>query len=205
MVSKFNFLEFWLLLSRVAPYCSSLPWTVWKSVVLTFRGAYTPHSVDTFNFCNHEVESSMSVTYLGLPICTTQKSTRDELISHFINQTRKAYGVLVPCKLKYNRQIPARLYSFVNPHLLALSPFWPIFTATDVKYIRSIYFKYAKFLLKLPLWIRNTHVSIKYSLTEPVQRVKDRRDRFAAGLYANNMKKLRYLKELKRLRPKVEP
>ena len=30
LVSKFRFLEFRLLLSRVAPYYSSLPRTVWK-------------------------------------------------------------------------------------------------------------------------------------------------------------------------------
>ena len=29
LASKFHFLEFWLLLSRVAPYYSSLPRTVW--------------------------------------------------------------------------------------------------------------------------------------------------------------------------------
>ena len=29
LASKFYFLEFWLLLSRVAPYYSSLPRTVW--------------------------------------------------------------------------------------------------------------------------------------------------------------------------------
>ena len=29
LVSKFHFLEFWLLLSLVTPYYTSLPWTVW--------------------------------------------------------------------------------------------------------------------------------------------------------------------------------
>ena len=45
---------------------------------------------------------------------------------------------------------------------------------------------YANFLLKVPLWIRNTRIMKKNSLTEPVQRVKDRRDRFAVGLDANH-------------------
>ena len=37
LISKFNFLEFWLLLSRVAPYYSSLPRTVlqfWNNQLL---------------------------------------------------------------------------------------------------------------------------------------------------------------------------
>ena len=34
LASKFRFLEFRLLLSRVAPYYSSLPRTVWQSMLL---------------------------------------------------------------------------------------------------------------------------------------------------------------------------
>ena len=38
LASKFYFLEFWLLLSRVAPYYSSLPRTVWYSVSAEYVG-----------------------------------------------------------------------------------------------------------------------------------------------------------------------
>ena len=44
LASKFRFLEFRLLLSRVAPYYSSLPRTVWKENNSVFRGFWHYYS-----------------------------------------------------------------------------------------------------------------------------------------------------------------
>ena len=41
---KFHFLDFWLLLSRVAPYYSSLPRIVWKENNSVFRGSWHYYS-----------------------------------------------------------------------------------------------------------------------------------------------------------------
>ena len=66
--------------------------------------------------------------YLGLPIGSALKHTLEFLAARL----RKAYGLLVLCKARYNRRVISKIYNvFSVSHLLALSPFWNIFITSD--------------------------------------------------------------------------
>ena len=119
----------------------------WKSVPDGF----------TIALGNTNVKPVQFITYLGLPIGSTLKTTRRLLIDHLQKRIGFAYSKIVSNKLRCNRKVLARLYNaIVLPYFLYLSPFWRIFPDCDKRKLRSVFFKYAKFLLRLPLWSRNS-------------------------------------------------
>ena len=156
-----------------------------KSEVLTFGKSVG--DVGCVQLGNQSVQLSACIKYLGLPIGDSVKTTRALLISHLSEKLRKAFGVLVCCKACYSRRILARVYNaFAMPHVLALTPFWNMFTATDKKTIRSVYFRFAKFLLCIPLWARNKRLVSAYGLTEPLTVAEQRRGRYFSRLDRTN-------------------
>ena len=106
---------------------------------------------------NQSVQLSACIKYLGLPVGDSVKTTWALLISHLSEKLRKAFGVIVHCKPCYSRRILARVYN-------ALTPFWNVFTASDKKTIRSVYFHFVKFLLCIPLWARHKRLVSAYGL-----------------------------------------
>lgn len=151
-----------------------------KSEVLVFNSRVKDSVPVDVIFGIYTIKSSSKIMYLGLPICSDLKETRDCLVSLFAVKTRRAYGILVSMKCHFNRFLLARVYNaFVLPHVLALSPFWKIFTSSDRRNIRSIFYRYGKYLLRLPVWMRNSNISLKYGIADPLIAVLNRRVRFA--------------------------
>ena len=102
---------------------------------------------------NQSVQLSVFIKYLGLHIGGSVKTTRALLITHLSEKRRKAFGVIVCCKSSNNRRILGRVYNaFAMPHVLTLTPFWSVFTATDEKTFRSVSFRFATFLLCFPMF-----------------------------------------------------
>ena len=154
-----------------------------KSEVVVFRRNAKDSTPISVLLGDTAVSSKPSLTYLGLPIASDLRSTREALVEHFSEKARKAYGLLLPCKRMYNRHILGRLYSvFVIPHVLSLSPFWSLFTETDKRSVRRVYYKYAKYLLSVPPWERNSRVSKNYSVVDPTTAATERIVRFRRSL-----------------------
>ena len=138
-----------------------------KSKVLLFNWPETlkPESI---TLGNTNIAPADHITYLGLPIGQTLKHTRALLIKHLEKRTSFAYSKMVAKKFSFNRMILARLYNaLVLPHFLYLSPFWRTFPQTTKHKLRSIFFKYAKYLLRFPPWTRNTYLIRKYKVADP--------------------------------------
>ena len=60
------------------------------------------------------------------------------------------------------------------PPLLALVSFWKIFTATKKKAICTAFYRYAKFLVRLPLWHSNGDICRKCKVSKPSMAIERR-------------------------------
>ena len=56
----------------------------------------------------------------------------------------------------------------VLPHVFYLAPFTVILNESDKKQIRKLFFLYAKFLLSVPIWSRNTVVKQYYGVLDRI-------------------------------------
>ena len=80
----------------------------------------------------------------------------------------RAYGTIVSSQFHLNRAHLARIYySVVLSHIFYLLPFYPIFSECDLLRMKRFFFKFAKLLLLVPPWTRNSHLMKKYSLSDP--------------------------------------
>ena len=137
-----------------------------KSEVILFN--WRNPSTSLINMDGSLVKPSDHITYLGLPIGTSIGHTRRLLISHVERKISISYAVIVKSKLRFNRYILASIYNATAlPHLLYIAPFWRFFTVTDKKHLRSIFFRFAKYLLHLPPWTRNRKIIHLYKLSDP--------------------------------------
>ena len=133
------------------------------------------------------IKDQKRLKYLGVPIGKNPRSTRILRKDFFANKTRKAYGLLLVLKFKFNRHINTTLYNaFVVPHLLALAPFWSLFSQTDVSDIKKYFHKYAKYLLILPLWTSNATLSTRHGVASPVRTVEKRNELYITRLGSNS-------------------
>ena len=126
-----------------------------KSQVLlfNFNRSETP---DRVNLGDSDVVPLQELVYLGLPIGTSLKSTRKLLIARTERKIRNAYAGAVGSQLNLGKRHLAKVYNAVSlPHVLYLVPFWDIFNQSDKIEIRRAYFKYLKFLIRVPPWTRN--------------------------------------------------
>ena len=154
-----------------------------KSECIKFNSKRPGSDSTTVTLGDSDIELSSSLTYLGLPLGTDLKSTCAGLLGHFSTKARTAYVLLVNAKTRYSKNVLARLYNaYTIPHVLALAPFWKLFTMTDLRTIRKLYYKYAKYLLSLPLWARNRKVTQLYGVTDPFVAVDQRRAEFVSSL-----------------------
>ena len=91
------------------------------------------------------------IVYLGIPIGRSMLETRHLLQSHLQKRISLAYSRVEVYKRQFDRRILAQLYSgMALLRYLYLSPFRRIFQNEDKKELRSTYYKYAKYLLRLP-------------------------------------------------------
>jgi len=72
--------------------------------------------------------------------------------------------------------------AFSGPHLLALLPFWSVFSTSDKRACRSIFFWYTDFLLGVPLLAENRRMVSIYGIVDPYVVVVERRFRFEQSL-----------------------
>ena len=118
------------------------------------------------------------LTYLGVPIGSNLGTTHLLLKEFFAKNSRKAYSLLVALKYKLNHRILTSVYNaFVVPHLFAFAPFWFLLTASYIKDIRKCFYKYAKYLLRLPLWTNKSSLSSRYGVVSPASTVQKRNER----------------------------
>ena len=123
------------------------------------------------------------IVYLGLPIGRSILETRRLLLSHFQKWSSFMYSCIVANKRKFDCRLLAQVYNaMILPQYMYLSPFWRIFTATDELKLLSIYNKYAKFLLRLPPWTSNRHVTRQYSVTNPEEAILSQIDRYNSSV-----------------------
>ena len=79
------------------------------------------------------------MTYLTVRIGSNFRATRQLQKELFSRKSRKAYGLLVALKFRFNRRILARVYNtFVVLHLLALASFLSLLTASTIRLYRSV-------------------------------------------------------------------
>jgi hypothetical protein len=108
------------------------------------------------------------LTYLGLPIGKNLKKTKQLMLENMESKIRRSYGAIVSSQFHLNRALLARIYNSVSlSHILYLVPFCRIFSEFDRLRMKRAFFRYAKFLLRVPPWTRNSYLIRKYSLSDP--------------------------------------
>ena len=86
---------------------------------------------------------------------------------------RVGYAKISPNRGRYNQNGLCRLYSsFCAPAVFYLSGFAFLLRKKDTKKIHSGYFKYCKYLLRLPRWYRNHTVVSKFDIVDVPSRLK---------------------------------
>ena len=139
-----------------------------KTEFLVFNSTKRDAPEPTVSVDSATIAPSSSLKYLGLLYGRDKKATRILCLDTLMSNLRISYAKLAPLKYSYNRQILARLYRAVAlPHILYLSPVWEWFTETERLKARSAFCKYLKFLLRVPLFERNTFLLDKYLIPEP--------------------------------------
>ena len=83
-------------------------------------------------------------------------TTCSSLVNQAVKNLRVAYGKISPNKSRYNRNGLCMIYNaYCAPVLLFLSGMAHLFRKKDRHTLRTAYFRYCKFLLRLPRWHRN--------------------------------------------------
>ena len=114
---------------------------------------------------------------------STKYTIRLLLLSHFQKRSSFTYRCIVTNKRKFDRRLLAQVYnSMILPHYLYLRPFWRIFTATDKLKLRSLYYKYAKLLLRLPPWTSNRYVTHQYRVANHEEAIRSQIDRYNSSV-----------------------
>ena len=156
-----NFIQFQVEYGKIG-----LQFNEKKSDVLLFN-AKQGSAVDV-RLGGATVRLAEHIVYLGIPIGRSMLETRHLLQSHLQKRISLAYSRVVVYKRQFDRRILAHLYNAMAlPHYLYLSPFWRIFQKEDKKELRSTYYKYAKYLLRLPPWTSNRIVTSRYGIIDP--------------------------------------
>ena len=176
--------QLWSFYKEKSLDCSKLQF----KVILFFNGSKNKLSINlSVKIGNTLIKPCESLMYLGLPISSSLKDTCSALTNHLCSHLQASYGLLVANKYCFNHPLLAQLYNaFITPHLLSLVPFWKIFTATEKKAICNAFYRYAKFLLCLPLWHRNGDISRKCKVTNPSMAIERRISKFSTNVLRAN-------------------
>jgi hypothetical protein len=107
----------------------------------------------------------VSLKYLELSYGTSIRATRSFIIKALKEKLRKSYGLLSRVKVNSIRKhLVVFITSFFAPNVFFLVHIWKFFTASERKQIRSLFFRFCKNLLRIPIWTRNRYISRHYSL-----------------------------------------
>ena len=94
---------------------------------------------------------SASIKWLGLSFSTSLSSTCSAITSSVLKRMWVGYAKISPKRGRYSRKGLCRLHSsFCAPAVFYLSGFAVLLRKKNKKKIRSGYFKYCKYLLRLP-------------------------------------------------------
>ena len=119
-----------------------------KCEFLYFR---SPPPASTFWLGSSTIPCLASIKWLGLSFSTPLSSTCSAVTSRVLKSMRVGYGKISPNRGRYNRKGLCCLYaSFCAPAVFYVSGIAFLLCKKDTKKIRSGYFKYCKFLLRLP-------------------------------------------------------
>ena len=114
------------------------------------------------------VKPSESITYLGLPIGRSLHSTGMLLVRHVEVKIRIAYGSIIGNRHRFCRKYLASLYNAIAlPHVLYIAPFWKYLSSAQCAKVRVLFFRFAKFLLRLPPWTSNSYIMRNYGVSDP--------------------------------------
>ena len=137
-----------------------------KSEVLLYNWKNDPPTNITLGDCS--VKPVDKIVYLGLPIGSSLQHTRSLLISHLERRISSSYALIVKSTLRFNRPLLASIYNATAlPHILYVTPFWKLLANREKSKIRSLFFRFAKYLLKLPPWTKNSFLIRRYNLADP--------------------------------------
>ena len=121
----------------------------------------TPLACNTFTVPRVPV-----IKWLGISICESVGSIRRKFICDSKDKLKAGYGKIVANRGRFNRHGLAKLYcSFCDHAILSASGLYPLFTKHDLKQMKVNYFRYCKFLLYLPLAVRNRRLVGRYGAT----------------------------------------
>ena len=116
----------------------------------------SPHAVAPFVPGTAVLPCSSLVSWLGLCFGPTLSITCSSLVNQAVKNLRVAYGKKFSNKSRYNHNGLCMIYNAYNaPVLLFLSGIAHLFCKRDRHTLRAVYFRYCKFLLRLPRWYRN--------------------------------------------------
>jgi len=108
------------------------------------------------------------LAYLDLPLGSSIRHTRYLLVEDLTRCISASYASIMSCKFRFNLHLLASLFNAIDlPHILYISPFWKLLTITDQIKIRSIFFRFAKYLLHLPPWQSNSKIVLQFNIADP--------------------------------------
>jgi hypothetical protein len=117
---------------------------------------------------NSKIRPSDQIVYLVIPIGNAISHTRHLLTEHIKRRISASYASIVSAKLCFNRRYLSTLYNTVAlPHILYIAPFWKVLTHVDKLKIRSTFFRFAKYLLRYPIWTRNSKLINRLHIADP--------------------------------------
>jgi hypothetical protein len=92
--------------------------------------------------------------------------------SHIKRRISASYDSIVSAKLRFNRRYLSTLYNTVALlHILYIAPFKNVLTHVDKFKIRSTFFRFAKYLLRYPIWTRNLKLINRLPIENPTKAV----------------------------------
>ena len=83
---------------------------------------------------------------------------------------RRAYGTIVSSQSHFLRGFTIESSM---PHMLYLVPIYPIFSESDHLRMKCVFFIFAKFLLRVLPWTRNSYLMKKSSLSDPCAKLAE--------------------------------
>ena len=129
--------------------------------------------------CGKTVLQKDKFEYLGLRYGNSIKATKNLVIAALKEKLRKTYGMLARTKGQFDKITLGRLCNAMfAPHVFFLTPLWNCFSKTERNQIRSIFFRYCKYLLGIPIWFRNSYVSQRYYIFEISKKMDELYTRF---------------------------
>ena len=138
-----------------------------KSIIVVFNWK-TDSSAPSITLGSGSVQPIEHLMNLGLPIASSIRHTRELLLEEIRRIIPAAYASIVSCKLRFTQPLLGSLCNVVAlPYIVYTAPFWKLLTKTDKGTTRFIFRRFAKYLLRLPPWYRNSLSTAKFKVADP--------------------------------------